>query len=250
MPRVTCRDKYSRLKYEGKLHGTVTLARAKRKARDRRHTQSFLRYLDTPRRSIIPLGPIQQMAMLHSARQMKPRLRRWDEPRPSATLTDNGVRIAVISQYSHGRRLTSAPVDYSPVTRSFAVVTRKRLCWYISKQHAIWVAPKGWHFGTDCRPGTSNLRVYACRDSFSKDLEFRWYFDSDEVFRGEDAFWRLARTHVRAVQNLRRDLREYARITSTVITVELIVPHKGVRTVIRVQRTGPMRMRYARDFVR
>jgi len=243
------KDKYSMLKAAGKLHGSITEARAKCKVRDRRHTQNFLTFLDTPSRIIIPLGPIQQLAMLNVARRMKPRLRRWDTPTPTSDVMLNGISIAEVGQYRHGRRLTSAPVEYQPRTRSFAVVTRKRLCWYISTQHAIWIAPKGWHFGTDCRPGTSNLRVYACRDSFPNDLEFRWYFDSDAVYRGETEFWKLARQHVKSVQRERQDKREYARITSTVITVELIVPHNGVRTIIRVQRTGPMRMRYARDFV-
>lgn len=245
------RDKYSMLKDAGKLHGTVANARKLRKARDRRHTQNFLQFLDTPNRIIIPLGPIQQLAMLNCARRMKPRLRRWDEPRPEADVTANGIRIAVVRRYSNGRRLKSAPVDYSsPRIRSFAVVTRKRLCWYISTQHAIWVAPEGWHFGTDCRPGTSNLRVYVCRDSFHKDQDFRWYFDSDDVFSGETAFWKTARQHVAGVQRHRRDRRDRARITRTVITVDVIVPHKGVQTIIRIQRTGPMSIRYARDFVR
>jgi len=243
------KDKYSMLKAEGKLHGSITEARAKRKVRDRRHTQNFLTFLDTPSRIIIPLGPIQQLAMVNAARRMKPRLRRWDSPVPSADVTGNNLSIAVVQQGRYSSRCRFAKVDYRPRTRSFAVVTRKRLCWYISTQHAIWIAPKGWHFGTDCRPGTSNLRVYACRDSFPNDLEFRWYFDSDAVYRGETEFWKLARQHVKSVQRERQDKREYARITSTVITVELIVPHKGVRTIIRVQRTGPMCMRYGRDFV-
>lgn len=243
-------DKYSILQDAGKLHGTIARARKLRKQRDWQHTQNFLTFLDTPSRIIIPLGPIQQLAMLNCARRMKPRLRRWDTPTPNADVMANGLSIAEVGQYSRGRRLRSAPVEYQPRTRSFAVVTRKRLCWYISTKHAIWIAPKGWHFGTDCRPGTSNLRVYACRDSFSNDRDFRWYFDSDDVYRGETAFWKLARQHVKNVQQDRQDRREYARITSTVITVELIVPHRGVRTIIRVQRTGPMRMRYGRDFMR
>lgn len=244
------RDKYSILKDEGKLHGTVARARKLRKQRDWQHTKTFLTFLDRPSRIIIPLGPIQQAAMRDCARRAKPRLRRWDEPAPSADIAANTLSIAVVSKGRYSSRCRYDKCDYEPRTRSFAIVTRKRLCWYISTRHELWVAPKGWHFGTDCRPGGAALRIYVCRDSFPNDRAFRWYFDSDDVYRGETAFWRLARQHVKTVQQDRRDRREYARIASTVITVELIVPHRGVRTIIRVQRTGPMRMRYGRDFVR
>lgn len=238
------------LRDEGKLHGTVTVARAKRKARDWRHTQNFLTFLDKPSRIIIPLGGVHAELLRRRAMQLKPRLRRWLSPVPNSDIAAKGLTIAVVHEGRYSRRCKHAKVDYRPQTRSFAVVTRKRLCWYIGTRHEIWAAPKGWHFATDCRPSCTALRVYASRDSHPNARDFRWYFDSDDVYRGETEFWKLARQHVAEVQKERRDRREYARITSTVITVELIVPHKGVQTILRVQRTGPMRMRYARDFGR
>ena len=231
----------------------MALARAKRKVRDRLRTLDLLQGLGPPpSRIIIPLGENQSHSMQHCASQMKPRLRRWVRPAPNADITSTGTSVTMIHQGRYSRRCKHPKVDYQPRTRSFAVVTRKRLCWYIASQHQIWVAPKGWHFGADCCTGTGRppLRVYACRDSFSNDRDFRWYFNSDDVYRGETAFWKRARLRVKAVKNERHDRREYDRIARTVITVELIVPHKGVRTTLRVQRTGPMRMRYARDFGR
>lgn len=244
------RDKYSMLKAEGKLYGSVTSARAKRKVRDRLWTQEFLQYLDKPSRIIIPLGPIQTAAMRNVARRMHPARRRWTAPKPTVDIMANELRVVTVGLGPYSSKCTYSKVEYEPQTRSFAVITRKRLCWYISTRHEVWIAPRGWHFGADCWADSATMRVYACRDSLSSDIALRWYFDSDDLYRGEAAFWRLARQYVATMQQSRRDRREYARITSTVVTVELIVPHKGVQTVIRIQRKGPMRMRYARDFVR
>jgi hypothetical protein len=244
------RDKYSMLKDEGKLHGTIARARKLRRQRDWQFTKTFLTFLDTPNRIIIPLGPIQTQAMRNRSRRLHPQRRRWEAPAANADIMSKGIGVVTIGRGRYSSRCRYSKCDYEPRTRSFAVITRKRMCWYISTQHEIWIAPKGWHFGKDCHPGTSAFRIYACRDAFAGDIALRWYFDSDDVYRGEDTFWRLARQHVASMQQSRRDRRDYARITSTVITVELIVPHKGVQTVIRIQRTGPMRVRYARDFVR
>lgn len=244
------RDKYSRLKDEGKLHGLVTEARAKRKARDRLLTLEFLRYLDRPSRIIIPLGVNHIAAMQSTARRLHPRRKRWERPAPNADVMSKAVGIVTIGLGRYSSKCRHTKVDYQPRTRSFAVITRKKMCWYIATNHEMWTAPKGWHFGTDFRPGTANPRLYVCRDSYASNVDFRWYFDSDDVYRGEAEFWKLARRRIRAIQQEQQDRREYARITSTVITVELIVPHRGVQTIIRVQRTGPMSMRYRRDFVR
>lgn len=250
MARGQYKDKYSTLKAEGKLHGPVNPARAKRKARDWQHTKTFLTFLDRPSRIIIPLGPNHIAAMRATARRLHPRRTRWCSPKPNADIMSKAVGIVTIGLGRYSGKCSHTKVDYEPQTRAFAVSTRKKMCWYIAANHEIWTAPKGWHFGTDCRPGTSQLRLYVCRDSFSKDLDFRCYFDTDDVYRGETEFWKLARHHVAHVQQQRRDNREYARITSTVITVDLIVPHRGVRTIIRIQRKGPQRMRYGRDFSR
>ncbi len=244
------RDKYSMLKDEGKLHGTVARARKLRKVRDRRHTQNFLRYLDRPSRIIIPLGVNHIAAMRTTARRLHPRRKRWERPAPNVDIMSKAVGIVTIGLGRYSSKCKYQKVDYQPSTRSFAVLTRKKMCWYIATNHEIWTAPKGWHFGTDCRPGCANLRLYVCRDSYATNVDFRWYFDSDDVYRGETAFWALARRRIRAIQREKQDKREYARITSTVITVELLVPHNGEQTIIRIQRTGPMRMRYARDYVR
>lgn len=235
------RDRYSMLKDEGKLHGTLARARQLRKERDSRHISEWCQSLLTPKcRILIPLGGVHANTIRRQAIRERPRLQRWLSPKPNADIRCKQSTIITIHRGRYSSRCTFVKVGYEPRVRSFAIISPKRMCWFIGSNHGLWVAPRGWHFGEDTRPGDIASRVYVCKNSTPNDLDFRWYFNTDDVYMGVRMFWRRARQFVQRVQRERRDKKEYARITSTVITVDLIVPHNGVQTVLRIQRTGPM----------
>ena len=231
---------YSLMKEEGKLHGTVARAMKLRKERDRRNAFFF----DHEKGRVkIPLGAgMREYVQLECHREY-PRRTRWVQIYVTDCTLDKRVAVVTLDGTRYTRHGVRSNITYQPRIRSFGVITRRLLCWYIGTQHAIWRARRGWHFGVNSvRDGHNRIQtqLYACRDIYSHDPSYRFYFNSDAILHGEKVFWSDAKDRVDAMNGYHRKEKERKRITSTVITVDLVVPHNGVRTILRVQRNCPV----------
>lgn len=234
------RDKYGVLKDEGKLYGTVTRARDLRNARNRLFTSGMFTSPPKCREVLLKLGAMHKTTIARYTRMQNPRLRRWLEPVATNKRAQTCVQVIHVPRGRYSCKCRYNKVDYEPQVRAYAVVTRKRLCWFVADTHGMWVAPRGWHFGTFWQENLKRFRVFACRDNLARDHAFRWYFDTDNIEDGEKQFWAAARAHVENERKNRRFKKWYERVTSTVITLDLVFPHEASCTVVRVRRIGVM----------
>lgn len=204
-------DRYSKLRREGLLHGTVKAAREKAKQRfnnkplkpaTTRHQEGMNRKWFMP----LPLGEKQIVEANELALEQHPRKKNWNTPQASARRSDlfvfsNGY-FKVVEEYEYpysGRYSKYPSVSYTPTMLSYAAATKSYLYARIKDKTYRITPPKGYSFGQDY------LGVYAVKNDHinykEEDHEyesfFRLHLKTDHILNGKRYLADAVKAHIK-----------------------------------------------------
>jgi len=213
-------DRYSKLRREGLLHGTVKAAREKSKQRfnnkplkpaTTRHEDGMNRKCFMP----LPLGVKQRVEANELALEQHPRKKKWNIPKASvrsrSVFTFSNVYFTVEECYEYpysGRYSKYPSVSYTPTMLSYAAATKSYLYARIKDKTYRITPPRGYSFGQDY------LGVYAVKNDHivykEGDIEFervyRLHLRTDHILNGKRYLANAVKEHVKKLKVARKAL--------------------------------------------
>jgi hypothetical protein len=224
-------DMYTRLKKEGKLHGTITRARLLRNKRNAM-SLALASIGASPWKSplyVLPLEAAYSTVVATTCYNLNRRIRRWRAPVATRALHMRKPTIVSTNDGRYSGRNNYAIVSHHPTVRACVKITLKRLLWFIGEGSGIIRAPRGWQFGRD-----DYLGVYAVQTWRQYSSEWRIFLSADDVLQGMlpcDAersratldchFWSAIRGRVKSREAHNRRVRAYKRIWRTEVSVSV-----------------------------
>jgi hypothetical protein len=177
-------DKYSKLRSEGKLNGTLKACRAK--AAERAARKAIKKQ---PRLCVIPLGDLTEAQTKVEAQRLNARIQNWEgRTIEQNSLKSKSVNIVATNHGRYSSRCTYNRYTYRPAIRSCGAVTARRLLWFCGGEFGKIAAPRGWRFGRDIN-GLFIARVNGT------DAMNRYHFLMDDVKGGAAGLRSAALAH-------------------------------------------------------